>query len=294
MNTNIVTAIYFDLHGTELGGRQRRDNQYLHGCLSLAKMDTKIYLYTNNKDRVLSYYNKNNIVTNNLTIIEYDITNTEYSNLINKYPKPEEVKLSQRCIPLQYEKFKWVTNHLDKEYVYWFDAGLTYTGIIPDKYLNTKSNVLNDRYYDTNLLTGNFLNNLQKVSGDKILFIAKDNLAYQSDYVLPKDNYADPKLYNNKYHIIGGLFGGKSSAASSLYNDFKDATKIIERNKRVYYEEVLMTYLYNNNPSKYTLQTFDIWWHENNIKPFFENYQEALNKYKSFYKILEEIGKLDD
>jgi hypothetical protein len=95
------------------------------------------------------FYEENNISKDKLEFKVYDISNTKFRDLINKYKDLEGTKRSDRCVEIQYSKFHWWWNE-DKsyDYYYWIDAGLSHCGIIPDKYfqetfdqLSNKSNI---------------------------------------------------------------------------------------------------------------------------------------------------------
>ena len=57
MKTKIVSAIYFDLHGTDLGGRPSRNDHYLYSMNSIMHIDgCQFIIYTNDKNRVDNFF----------------------------------------------------------------------------------------------------------------------------------------------------------------------------------------------------------------------------------------------
>jgi hypothetical protein len=79
MKTKIVTSIYFDLHGTDLGGRPNRNQHYLYSLNSIMNIkNAEFIIYTNNEKAVVDFYRSNN--PDKLSMFycyEYDLYNTE-------------------------------------------------------------------------------------------------------------------------------------------------------------------------------------------------------------------------
>ena len=63
MRVKIITAIYSDLFGTEMGGRQGRKDHYRFSLLSIMKMtDADFVCYTSEReigDLKIFFYNQN-------------------------------------------------------------------------------------------------------------------------------------------------------------------------------------------------------------------------------------------
>jgi hypothetical protein len=230
------------------------------------------------------FYEENNISEDKLKLIEYNISQTKFKDLINKYKNVEDTKKSDRCVEIQYSKFEWWWNE-DKtyDYYYWIDAGLSHCGIIPDKHLTQGLGYKS--YYESTIFNDNFLKNLVDFTGDKFFLLSKENdRNYWSGTV-------DAKWYtehNRSRHIIGGLFGGKKELWDDIVPMFEDyVTKITTEDKIIYFEENIMTLLYFNHLDLFVTKEFDIWWHENNHK---EGTIEFFQENKSFYKMLEELN----
>jgi hypothetical protein len=294
MKTKLVTCIYFDLHGTDLGGRPSRNDHYLYSLNSIMRIDNADFvIYTNDKQKVEDFYLNN--YSDKLTkfeCFEYDLYNTEYSDLINPIKNTEETKQSTRCIELQYSKLTWLKNNCsDYDYVYWIDAGLCYSGLIPDKYLNVSSEFYFDRYYGSEIFGDSFVNNMNSFSGKKIMVCAKENIKHYWDKPLPSCYFKDNNTVSS-YHIIGGLFGGDAILINDLYDKFFSlSTKLMKQSKKIFYEENILSCLFFNYPEMFVAKHFDIWWHEDNIISNVDNItaKRLLNESKSFYRILEEF-----
>ena len=287
MKIKIITSIYSDLFGSELGGRPHRKDHYRFSLLSLMKMSEADFIcYTSEReidDLKDFFYNKNNISPNRLEFVVFDLKNNEYADLINQVKDLEVIKKSDRCYEIQYSKFSWFKNE-DKSYDYyfWFDAGLSHTGLIPDKYLSGEGHRF---YFESSLFNSKFLENLIKYSEDRFVIVAKENSRNFWEGTVDSKFY---NVYDNSVHIIGGFFGGKTNLWDKVVNQFdlylKDVTN---QQKKLFYEEHIMSLMFQNHKDWFKPLNFDIWWHEDNFK---EGTNEFFEKNKSFYKILEELN----
>jgi hypothetical protein len=287
MKIKIMTSIYSDLYGSELGGRPGRKDHYRFSLLSLLKMTKADFIcYTSERefdDLKEFFHTTHNISEDRLKFVLFDLSHNEYAELINSVKNIEHIKRSDRCYEIQYSKFSWLKNE-DKSYDYyfWFDAGLSHTGLIPDRYLSAPGY---RGYYESTLFNDKFLSNLINYSEDKFVMVAKEN---SRNYW---EGTVDPKFYttyNNSVHIIGGFFGGKTELWDKVIKQFDDYVRlVIPEQKRLFYEEHFMSLIYQNHKDWFKTLDFDIWWHEDNFK---EGSKEFFEQNKSFYKILEELN----
>ena len=293
MNTKIISSIYFDLYGTELGGRPGRNDHYLYSMNSIMNINNaKFIIYTNNKNKIDNFF-MNNFPDKleKYISIEYDLYNTEYKDKINLIKNIESTKKSDRCIELQYSKLSWLKmNATDCENIYWIDAGLCHSGIIPDKYLKIGNNYY-DSYYGSEIFTSELLDNLNKNCKEKMFVCAKDNSDYYWDSPVPSSYFSKAQPQSH-YHIIGGLFGGNLNIVNYICEQFNFlANKLLDHEKHLYSEEQILSCLFFTYPELFIYETFDIWWHENNIMGVLdkESAINLLNKAKSFYRIIEKF-----
>jgi hypothetical protein len=290
MKTKFITAIYSDLHGTIFGGRASRGSHYRFSLLSLLKITNAVFICYTSKNEIESlesfFYEENNISKDILILKSFELGDNSFKDLILKWKNCEEAKKNDRCIEIQYMKFFWsLEESKDCENVFWIDAGLSHCGIIPDKHLNIKEESNYRRYFESDLFDNNFLEKLLEISDDKFLLVAKEN---QRNYWSGTVNKKHFNQYDNSKHIIGGLFGGKSSLWKNIVNLFsKYVYEVTEEDGRLYHEEDIMTLMYRNHEELFKTLDFDIWWHENNLTDGLP--EDYLNINKSFYKILEEI-----
>ena len=219
MKIKIMTSIYSDLYGSDMGGRPGRKDHYRFSLLSLLKMTQADFVcYTSERELeslIEFFYKQHQISQEKLKFVVFDLNNNEYSQYINEVKNIDSIRTSDRCYEIQYSKFSWFKNE-DKSYDYyfWFDAGLSHTGLIPDKYLNAEGY---RGYYESTLFNQRFLDNLINYIGDKFLLVAKENSRNFWEGTV------DPKFYttyDNSVHVIGGFFS--STKTGSRFETFGD------------------------------------------------------------------------
>ena len=292
MSTKIITAIYSDLNGTELGGRPNRGSHYRFSLLSLLKMtDADFLCYTS--DREIEslkefFYSQNNISENQLKFQVFDLENCKFKDLINSRKNVDDIKRGDRCIEIQYSKFSWWWNE-DKSYdnYYWVDAGLSHCGLIPLKYLDEQHHSMR-RFYESRLFNNDFLKNVIEDTGDKFLLFGKENdRNYWSGTV-------DPKWYVNydrSIHIIGGMFGGHRDKWDNIVTTFENYVQsVLGNDNGLPHEEQIMTLMYFNHQDLFYRKHFDIWWCRDNAPQGTSD--ELFKNNKSFFKILEEFNRI--
>lgn len=288
--TKIITSIYSDLYGSKFGGRVGRKDHYRFSLLSLLKMTDAVFVcYTSNHEYeslVDFFYVQNNISKDLLELKIFNLDDNDTKELINQWKNLEDVKKSDRCIEIQYMKFFWTIKELNNyENVFWFDAGLSHSGIIPDKYLDIKNNNVAKHYYESSIFNNIFLEKLINFTESKFLIVAKENSRnYWSNTVNP----VHFKNYNNSRHIIGGFFGGKKELWNTIIYLFtKYLYKVTEHDRKLYHEEDILTLMFRNHEELFKTLEFDVWWHEDNVTK--DCAPDYLIKNKSFYKALEDI-----
>jgi hypothetical protein len=291
MRVKIITSIYSDLNGTELGGRTGRYGHYRWSLLSLLKMTNADFICYTSESEIESlknfFYEENKINENKLKFVVFDLYDTEVKKLINKYKDIENTKKSDRCIEIQYMKFFWFLDEdMSYDYYYWFDAGLSHCGLIPRKYL-AKKGINGSEYYDTNLFNNNFLNNLINFSEDKFVVVAKENVRNYWSGMVGNEHF---KNFDSSLHLIGGFFGGKKELWARIIMLFtKYIYEVSFVDNRIYHEEEILTLMYRNHEELFKKLDFDTWWHEDERLPGLD-IVEHTNNNKSFYKILEELN----
>lgn len=291
MKIKIITCIYNNLFGTEYGGRPNREWHYKWSLLSLLKMNSADFVcYTSSKeieDLKNFFYVVNNINEEKIKFVNFELTDNYFKDLIFKYKNIDEIKKSDRCIEIQYMKFMWfLLEDMTYDYYYWFDAGLSHSGLIPLKYLDYPSPMR--CYYESSLFNNAFLENLLKFSNDKFTLVGKENV---NNFWSGTVNPIHYTKYDNTKHIIGGFFGGKKETWNNIVEIFKNSLfSVTEHDKKIYFEENIMSLMYFNNKDLFNLLEFDIWWHEDEKMGGIDDMKEYLKDKKSFYKIIEDLN----
>lgn len=291
MNTKIVTCIYSNLHGTDLGGRPSRGAHYKYSLLSLLKMtDADFVCYTSQDeydDLINFFYNEKQIDKNKLVFKVFNLRDFCLTDKINNIKNIEDTKKSDRCVEIQYCKFIWMleeSSNSQHNNLYWIDAGLSHTGLFPTRHMIQGD--YGSTYFNCSLFNNQFLQNLINFASDKIIVIAKENLNNYWSGTVPREYYTS---YCMDHHIIGGLFGGKKNNSISYCNLFlKYANKLLDNERILYFEEHIMSLIFYNHLDLFNAKYFDIWWHEDDRIPGLD-LKEYTKTRKSFYKTIEEI-----
>lgn len=294
MKTKFITAIYSKLSGTKYGGRQSRFHHYRYSLLSILKITNADFIcYTSAEeiDELKSFfYIENEIPVEKLKLIPYSLDRGSLQNLIFEYKDYEKAKSSDRCIEIQYLKFDWLSSSItcdNYDNYYWIDAGLSYCGLFPNKYLNLpiKDNPVR-HYYECSIFSDEFLKCLSSFHKEKLFIIGRNNNG--TEQRVPE--YFFPQNEDYKYHTIGGLFGGNAKHIKNLCKlFFLTSENIINKTKNLYSEEHILSAVYSNNKNIFTLKNFDTWWHENTGISGVTDDPSFFKDKKSFYKIFEEL-----
>lgn len=294
MKTLVYTSIYTNLWGTEFGGRPSREYHYKASLFNILNIKpSKVICFTSKEEleNLENYFYKEKKVDQNL--LEFKIFNlkeTKYFDKIRSKKNIEMMKQNDRCFEIQYNKFFWldiIPNIDEYDRVFWIDAGLSHTGLFPEKY---SYGIGHDKYFLFNVFNEQFLNELITQTEEKIVIVGKDNTnEFYWSKSLPQQYY---KNYDNSFHIIGGFFGGKPEKLFEYKNDFELLiSEILEKENQNYMEELLMSCLYFNYPEKFNLWTFQDW---------YERPEHKDKKIKYFYNLFEnfslkkpQISKID-
>ena len=275
--TLFITSIYYNLWGSEFGGRPSRENHYKLSLLSILKMNPdKVICYTSEQELNSlenHFYEHNKISKDLLEFRVFDLKNTKYFEKISSKKNPEIMKTFDRCYEIQYNKFFWAESLLeifDYDKVYWFDSGLSHGGLFPDNFAYGSGY---ERHFSFNVFNPNFLSKLNDLTEDKFLLVCKNNSgAYYWSQTLPTNYY---KEYNKDYHVVGGFFGGNPKVFKDIIQDFDSMVfDLLENEPELYMEEQILSCLFFNTPEKFTSLKFDDWykkeWHDSQTTFFYE------------------------
>lgn len=263
MKTLIYTSIYSNLWGTEFGGRPCRRLHYRYSLKNLLNLSPNKVICFTGDDEVEElknwFYIQNNITEDKLEFIVFDLKLTPYFTEISNLKKIDEIKTSDRCFEIQYNKFFWldIIPNLDSyDKVYWFDSGLSHGGIFPEKY--TYGNGF-EKHYNFTLFNPNYVEYLNAITNDKLVISVKNNSGrYYWSSTIPYTYYTQ---FNNSEHIIGGFFGGNVSSMLDYKIKFTTLLEQLLINENVlYHEELIMGCLYQNNKDLFITLKFDDWY----------------------------------
>jgi hypothetical protein len=281
MKTLLYTSIYSNLWGTEFGGRSSRNFHYKSSLYNILNLNPdKVICFTSTEELPFLeeyFYNQKKVDRNILTFMVFDLTNTKYFNQIRELKNLEEMKKTDRCYEIQYNKFFWldlIPNIETYDRVFWIDAGLSHSGLFPTKY---SFGLGQEQYYFFNLFNKKFLDKLNNITELKPVLVGKNNQhQFFWSQTIPNHYYTK---YNNDYHVIGGFFGGKYEDVIRLRIDFeKQLMKLLQNEKNLYMEEQILSWLYSENSDNYELLKFDDWYKR-------ENHIDGQVRY--FYNIFE-------
>jgi hypothetical protein len=282
MSTLIYTSIYSNLYGTEFGGRSSRNFHYKSSLYNILNLNADKYICFTSTDEIKEleeyFYNQKNVSKDKLQFIIFNLTETKYFNEIRKLKNLEEMKKTDRCFEIQYNKFFWFDLIPNKEMynkIYWVDAGLSHSGLFPSNYSFGSGH---EQYYLFTLFNEKFLKKLNKITDTKIVLVGKNNQhQFYWSQTIPSIYY---ESFNNNYHIIGGFFGGKKENLIELKKDFEDLLlRLLSNEKVLYMEEQIMSCLNVNKSDKFEVLKFDDWYKR-------ENHNDGEVRY--FYNIFED------
>jgi len=267
----IISSIFLNMFGSSLGGRYKSfHGRYLKGLVNLSGNSQKKIIYLKKEDiPMVTDFLKSRLTEseyNLYSFIDFDLEQQIHHNQI-KEVKDVNGYLKDRCLEIQYGKLEWMLNHIDEDdYIWWVDAGLVGDHLFPKKYSETfenAKNIFNDEYFDK----------LKERVGEKLYFICGDRRRYYS-HGAPKEIYFE-KNYQNRYHPIGGFFGGHTKLMKDFINKTNNKINTILSDKLLYSEEMVIEITFSEYIDKCVYDDFTIWKHEDN-----KIYVEGDDKFK--------------
>lgn len=275
MKTLLLTAIYANLYGTDLGGRTCRHHWYKWSLLSILKVKpSKVVCFTSAEeieDLKRWFYDEQGVDKELLEFKVYDLRQSKFYNKIQLNKNIESIKTGDRCVEIQYNKFFWydlLEDVYEYDRLYWIDAGLSHNGLFPQQFK------IGDKWesdFTFNIFKPELLDKWNKDTEEGILILAKNNTGrYYWSTTLP-DKYYDK--YETSHHIIGGMFGGTPKNYKRFARDFeRQLWQLLVDEDVLYMEENIMTCMYFNNPNNFNIYTFDDWyereeWAEQGVDP---------------------------
>ena len=285
-----VSCLYHDLCGTEFGGRVHPKRKYFYSLLSLLKMNCSFIIYCWRKDiselqDFVSEHLGENILEK-VKFLEYDLYEAPLYNIIKSIKNIEEQKKIDRSYDVAMGKMTMMNkaiqdNHFNSDYFFFTDVGLSSSALFPFRFLPMQDDPMR-KWSECSLFSDRLIHNLIRLSEQHqkvLLWKISDWLHWISPDHLQR---------SDRSSVIGGIFGGKKDVVEIFSNVIVEKFKhIIEYDKFLYLEEVIMTIEESINSDKYYCLDFDTWYHEDSG----DWCQNARQNKKSFYHTIEELNK---
>jgi hypothetical protein len=287
MKTLIYTSIYSNLWGTEFGGRAGRNLHFKYSLKTILGLSADKFICFTSKDEIEElkdwFYIQNGISNEILEFIEFDLKSTKFYNQIADKKDIELMKTSDRCYEIQFNKFFWLDiipelSTYDK--VYWFDSGLSHGGLFPEKYSYGNGY---ETHFNFTLFNSSYLEFLNSITNDKIVILSKNNSGkFYWSVTVPPTYYNN---FNNNEHVVGGFFGGNVSNILEYKNKFTTLLETLLTNEtELYYEELLMSCLYQNYKNDFVSLKFDDWYDRNLPEIYGDNVIYFYNLFETEFK----------
>jgi len=285
----ITTCLYYDLFGTEFGGRHGPKYKYFYGLLSMLKMDCPVVLYCWEKDieEIKNFIDVETSGTRNeqIRFEIFDLYKSPLYEIIKSVKNIEEQKKSDRSFDISINKMVMLkrtieSNFFNSKYFYFIDAGLSSSSLFPNKYLPNQTDPIR-KYYECSLFSPKVSKNLLKLALEDKMVLWK--ISQWTNYIAQEHC-----TNHNGNSIIAGIFGSSADTVKKYAdNIIEKFISIIETDKTLYLEEPIMTILYQENPDRYKTVDFDVWYHENSGDVF----QPMIVNKKSFFNTFEELNQ---
>jgi hypothetical protein len=231
------------------------------------------------------------IAKTKVTIYRYSLEDFYMKLLFDEHKDFEHAVVSERCQEIQYLKSYWMNEVEGYDWVFWIDAGISYSGLIPYKHLISEDP---DRfeYYNSGLYCNDLINGMKRSAADKFLMFAINN----NHPVWYRKNILDGEFHTIDYHAIAGILGGKINTVKIFHTMFNDtAIEMIDSLNAVHDEECIYQIMWSRMSEFFNIQKFEMWWHEDNLHSIYEDHPETIElvkHLKSFYNVLEDLVEL--
>ena len=283
-----VTAVY-DLDPDDaLGGRARGIAYYLASLRSLAKMKAPCVIHTWPRavDEVRRVARDEGLMWN---VVGFDLSQAPRFETIQEmrlrkdYPS---MRWRDRCHVLCLTKVHWLAeqarlNPFGSERFYWIDAGLSYPGLFPRRYLDAPDG------FDCALFGPDTVRALDARPALLLLGIRDaldDSGMLHTVPVRALERLAGEERGPMRTHVVGGLFGGSRAAIDDLAREYDEVLAALLAADHLGTEENVLSVLYHRRPELYSLEPFTTWYHEDSgrLRPGDDS--------DSFFRIFERLA----
>jgi hypothetical protein len=173
---------------------------------------------------------------------------------------------------------KQVSEQYDYDHIFWIDIGISYSGLIPDKYLIFPENGKHE-YYNSILYSNDLVDGMKSFTKDRFLLMMIHN---HEPVFYRKVLYDFFDHENEKHHAIGGILGGKKETIKPFHDLFVTTSiEVAEKEQTIHDEEAIYQVMYERNREFFADKRFDTWYHENNAEGISCGDLTMLNKFLS-------------
>lgn len=241
MKSTVITALY-DI-GRDKNGDGRTVDQYLEWFTKTLKLNVPMVIYTEEKFQTFIEKQKQNnlkIIVKPLSQIPYYKYNSKIISILNdpiyksKIVDPNRIECNLSLYNIiQYSKFDWIVeaiqnNYFDTDYYFWMDAGCS-------------------RFFQNVDLDKEWPNNYNILSKDKF------NIQGNSNTVFYKINDVENYIWDSNCILVGTLFGGTKSVCTDMSKRVKYEFERLLDNNIVNNEQIILGYIYKNNPELFNV-----------------------------------------
>lgn len=259
----LVTAIFSKLYSTQFGGRLNRDLHYLYSIRTILKMGYETICYTSKEE--YNWLSKELAAFSNLELRIYDLSQYRFHEKIqnikleNQQEYDKDAVWTYRCVELMWLKMDWLISaaHGYDGNAYWIDAGLSHGGIIPSKFNPNYAGVemaYEESFENIHAFNSNLGEKIEKLTGDKFFSFYCTNRQHKYPRAFPA-----PQIPGS---IVAGLMGGTYEAVDLVYKAFAETINGVMDSNDLIQEEMVLTWIYQNQPELFNVVPFDTWYHE--------------------------------
>jgi FkbM family methyltransferase len=264
--TTFVTAAYDLSPDDALGGRERGLRFYLASLRSLAKMRAPFVIYTwpRTVDEVRAVARDEGLPWE---VVGFDLAQAP------RYDAIQAIRLRKdypsqpwrdRCHVLCLAKVPWLAaqarmNPFGSDRFYWVDAGLSYPGLFPHRFLDVR-----DRF-ECSLIGPETVTALNARPEMRLFGIRHALSRFGLLHNVPVsvlDDLEGQGRGRMHTHVVGGLFGGPRAALGAFADEYDEVLAALLAGDHLGTEENVLSVLYHRRPERYAIELFTTWYHE--------------------------------
>jgi hypothetical protein len=286
-----ITAFYHDLYQTKFGGRHNRFHHYVSSLRSISKINSNIHVFCKPSQipEIKNEVSRRNF--SNLTFEGFNLEDFKYHQQINQILNGQNTVWPDRCFEIMHSKVFWMNKVLENtnyKYYFWIDAGLSYCGLFPKKYIGDVYDSL-AMYYEYTLFSSKVFSNMLSFENSQNGFYLGGEKPFLMDHYPPKEILFGKNDRFKKFHVVGGLFGGTREYVQNLKQTYESYLSLYLNKGILPSEEGLLSEIISNQDEKtLKIEVFGNWHHEDSgevFKPLLERNNNSFFKMFSKYDV---------